>query len=110
MKPATARNRFPSLRTLAALPRVQQQAEAHRYREEIVEMARAHQRLVAMAVELRGLGCAYSAHMVTQDARFFAGFVGKRAWNLGYGIVTVCRAAERAADELHPFKQIAMQK
>jgi hypothetical protein len=76
------------------------QADAHRLRCEIVEQADKHARLVAIALELRALGHAFAAQRVTQDSRLVAGFVGNRAFLLGYGVVTVACAAERAAREL----------
>lgn len=85
--------------TLATLPSATRPVNAHRLRHELIALADVYQRLVAIEVELRRLGMAASAHSVRVDARIVASDVCWRAADLGYGVVTVAPAAERAASE-----------
>lgn len=95
----TALVRREPARTLARLPSVTRQVDAHCLRNEVIALADVHRRLVAIEAELGRLGMAISAHSVRVDARIVAGEVGWRAADLGYGSVTAAHAAERAARE-----------
>jgi hypothetical protein len=87
---------------LARISGVTRSIAGEHLRDEVIAFGDAHTRLLAIEAELRRLGFAISAHSVRRDARTVAGAVGWRALWLGYGLVTVARAIDRATHERAP--------